>query len=47
MILRFRFKQNLARSVSVQKSDEMDTECLLKRRSSNMSTSPPKSPLIP
>ncbi|CAG9762204.1 unnamed protein product [Ceutorhynchus assimilis] len=39
-----RFRQNLVRSISIQKGDEADGECLLKRRSSNLSSSPPQHP---
>lgn len=42
-----RLQQTLARSVSLQKGDDGDLEQLLKRRSSNLSTSPPNSPQIP
>ncbi|XP_066145238.1 bestrophin-4 isoform X1 [Euwallacea fornicatus] len=39
-----RLRDNLARSLSLQKGDEDDSQKLLNRRSSNMSTSPPTSP---
>lgn len=42
-----RFRENLARSLSLKQGDESECEKLLRRRSSNMSTSPPKSPLTP